>query len=135
MGTRSLTLVRSDNKVSDICINIYRQYDGYPKGHGFELAEFLKDFIIVNGIGLNDNHKIANGMDCLAAQIVAHFKTDAGNIYLYPTESRDVGEEYIYNVYLKESELMIEIYDIYENKCIFDGSPKELLVDKLLTRD
>ena len=39
MGTRSLTFVYNDNKKP--IINLYRQYDGYPSGHGAELAEFL----------------------------------------------------------------------------------------------
>ena len=42
MGTRSLTFVKEQNgrKVSTyVCM--YRQYDGYPSGHGLELAEFL----------------------------------------------------------------------------------------------
>jgi len=39
MGTRSLTYVY-DNKEPLVCM--YRQFDGYPSGHGKELAEFEK---------------------------------------------------------------------------------------------
>ena len=71
MGTRSLTFVY-DGK--EPMINMYRQYDGYPSGHGSNLAEFLNSFdAIVNGISVGDNRKIANGMGCLAAQLIAHF--------------------------------------------------------------
>lgn len=52
---------------------MYRQYDGYPSGHGQELADYLKTFRITNGIS-GDPINTANGMACLAAQIVAHFK-------------------------------------------------------------
>ena len=38
MGTRSLTFVYDEQEA---IINMYRQYDGYPTGHGAELAEFL----------------------------------------------------------------------------------------------
>ena len=38
MGTRSLTFVYEDNKP---IVNMYRQFDGYPEGHGQELADFL----------------------------------------------------------------------------------------------
>ena len=81
MGTRSLTYVYEDN-TPIICM--YRQYDGYMSGHGQELAEFLAPFTVVNGLGMGDNAGIANGMGCLAAQLVAHFKVGAGQFYLYP---------------------------------------------------
>ena len=38
MGTRSLTFVYDEDTP---LINMYRQYDGYPSGHGAELADFL----------------------------------------------------------------------------------------------
>jgi len=47
MGTRSLTFVYDEQ---DVIINMYRQYDGYPTGHGAELAEFLGQFRMTNGI-------------------------------------------------------------------------------------
>ena len=48
MGTRSLTFVY-DGK--EPMINMYRQYDGYPQGHGKELADFLNSGTMVNGFG------------------------------------------------------------------------------------
>lgn len=76
---------------------MYRQYDGYPSGHGNELKEFLTPFSVVNGIA-DRSAKVANGMGCLAAQVIAHFKTEVGNIYLEPAGTRDEGEEYIYTL-------------------------------------
>ena len=35
MGTRSLTVIQSNGKEF---FNMYRQFDGYPEGHGMELA-------------------------------------------------------------------------------------------------
>ena len=72
MGTRSLTFVYDEqgNKI----INLYRQYDGYPTGHGQELAEFL------------NNQKMYNGAGDLAALLVAHFKKEPMNFYLYRSE-------------------------------------------------
>jgi hypothetical protein len=97
MGTRSLTFVYDDNR-KVLCM--YRQFDGYPSGHGRELAEFLAGFdAIVNGISLGETRKIANGMGCLAAQLVANFKVDAGGFYLYPTSTKDAGQEYEYHIY------------------------------------
>ena len=51
--------------------------DGYPDGHGQELADFLTGFQVVNGIGGDDEinyPKLANGLGCLAAQTIAHLK-------------------------------------------------------------
>jgi hypothetical protein len=97
MGTRCLTRVFDFKGAEIICL--YRQFDGYPDGHGAELREFLDGFKIVNGLN-NLTGKIANGMGCLAAQLVAHFKADhgPGGFYLYPPGAKDVGEEFVYEV-------------------------------------
>jgi hypothetical protein len=101
MGTRSLTFVYDDETP---IINMYRQYDGYPTGHGAELAEFLAPFTMVNGISTVETRKVANGMGCLAAQLVANFKSEAGGFYLYPTSAVDCGQDYEYHVYHNGSE-------------------------------
>lgn len=107
MGTRSLTIVEEVGG-AEICV-LYRQYDGYPAGHGAELKSFLEGLQIVNGLGLGDQKRMANGMDCLAAQLIAHFKTEPGGFYLYPAGSRDCGEEYIYTVYTDGGKLMVRV--------------------------
>lgn len=99
MGTRCLTVV-NDEIGREIGV-LYRQMDGYPEGHGEELRKFVGSRIIVNGLSggpWNEDNGVANGMGCLFAQIVAHFKTEAGMFYLYPPGTRDYGEEYIYTV-------------------------------------
>lgn len=98
MGTRCLTVIEDDQGTE--LLVMYRQYDGYPEGHGAELKSFLKGFKVINGISDPHATKTANGMGCLAAQIVSHFKQQfpLGGIYLYPAGTRDCGEEYIYRV-------------------------------------
>ena len=118
MGTRSLTFVY-DRDEPVVCM--YAQYDGYPSGHGLELANFLLSLTVVNGLGMNDN-KVANGMGCLAAQLIAHFKSEPGGYYLYPMNSRDVGEEYTYHIHLDNVSIIS-----YNNREIFNGSWKEFL--------
>jgi hypothetical protein len=102
MGTRSLTLFQdysADGNLQEIVV-LYRQMDGYPTGHGQELKNFLTPFILVNGIvSPIEGKKIANGMSCLAAQTIAHFKTDVGGFYLYQAWTRNCDEEYIYTIY------------------------------------
>ncbi len=98
MGTRSLTFVYDNDRQA--VINMYRQFDGYPSGHGLELAEFLNSFdAVVNGTPVGDKRKLANGMGCLAAQLIANFKTGVGGFYIYPVTAKDCGQEYEYHVY------------------------------------
>jgi len=97
MGTRSLTILKGRSN-EEIAV-LYRQFDGYTKGgHGQELAEFLSGFEMVNGMTGDEGPKFANGPDCLAAQIIAHFKQQPGQFYLHPAGTRDIGEEYTYTV-------------------------------------
>lgn len=98
MGTRSLTMVYTEDY--EVIMNMYAQWDGYPSGHGAELAEFLNSFeAVTNGIRVGEERKTANGMGCLAAQLVAHFKGSVGSFYLYPTTAKDCGQEYEYHIY------------------------------------
>jgi hypothetical protein len=96
MGTRSTTIIMSGEH--ELC-RIYRQFDGYPDGHGVDLAK-LCDVEIINGMrGDEKMGTHANGMGCLAAQVVAGLKDKIGGIYLEPTGG-DVNDwcEYIYIV-------------------------------------
>jgi hypothetical protein len=98
MGTRCLTFVYDGDTA---VINMYRQFDGYPEGHGQELSEFLLQFdAIVNGMAFNESRKVANGMGCLAAQMIAHFKQTPGSFYIHPVTDYDCGQEYEYHVYV-----------------------------------
>lgn len=127
MGTRSLTFVYDEDGRN--IINMYRQYDGYPSGHGKDLAEFLEPITMVNGIGATDN-KIANGPGCLAAQLVAHFKDGPGGIYLTPTTEVDCGQDYEYHIATHGEGLTITCQRIegrrpFRRKNIFDGGIEE----------
>ena len=98
MGTRSLTFVYEGDKP---VINMYRQFDGYPSGHGVELAEFLTPMKVINGIGGNQNQpgRFANGMGCLAAQMIAHFKDSVGGFYIHSVTDTDCWQDYEYHVF------------------------------------
>jgi len=133
MGTRSLTKViesytGEDGKTKRETLTcMYRQYDGYLRGHGLELAEWLQKYTIVNGIKLDEERLIANGMSCLAAQMFFHFKDGPGNIYCYPPDSRDCGEEYLYEIENGNENLLITVYDTWNNRELFHGTPQELI--------
>lgn len=115
MGTRCLTVADENKEI--LCM--YRQMDGYPSGHGKELKEAFKGFRITNGIS-GDKTNSANGMGCLAAQIVAKFKDDVGGIYLYASGEREVGEEYVYSISEKDGRIWL---DVLEGEVAFFGLP------------
>lgn len=95
MGTRAITRI-FDNGKEISCI--YRQFDGYPSGHGKELASFLLSRPFVNGI--SGSRHVFNGMGCFAAQLVGHLKKgEAGGIYLYAPGTKDVWEDFTYEVH------------------------------------
>jgi len=122
MGTRSLTFVYEDTgDGQEPVMCMYRQYDGYPSGHGAELAEFLMPIELVNGYGDDaEVNKVANGMSCLAAQIIVHFKKSVGGFYLHaPVLGRDYCQEYEYHVY--EDKVVIQ----NPGEIIFSGTYKE----------
>ena len=103
MGTRSLTTFKEDHNNEEIVV-LYRQFDGYPEGHGIDLFRFLNKMNMVNGIAGGEKRKISNGMSCLAAQMIAYFKDEPGGFYLYRADTRDVGEEYVYTIYVNHND-------------------------------
>ena len=126
MGTRSLTYVWEDDKSNKPFLCMYRQFDGYKEGHGKDLAEFLAPITLINGIGGQKAGEAANGMGCLAAQMVAHFKAPhgIGGFYLHaPDLDQDAGQEYEYHVGPNRVSVYKTVYE-GENDCIFSGSWK-----------
>ena len=134
MGTRALTFVYEGDKP---LVNLYRQYDGYPTGHGAELAQFLSEFHITNGISSGETRRTANGMGCLAAQVVAHFKDSVGGFYIHSVDATECGQDYEYHVYQKDKELRVRVTDrgcnmfgltmSDTNEGIFDGTVAEFV--------
>ena len=133
MGTRSLTTFvetykdNSGKKVKNEIVTMYRQFDGYMEVHGKELADFLAGGKLVNGIRSGDK-VVFNGMGCLSAQVVAHFKDGAGGFYLQRA-NKNSGEEFRYKVIgdFETKEITIEVFEVYNKvKKIFSGSPKQL---------
>ena len=132
MGTRALTFVYEGDKP---LVNLYRQYDGYPTGHGAELAQFLSEFHITNGISSGETRRTANGMGCLAAQVVAFFKESVGGFYIHSVDATECGQDYEYHVYQKDKELRVRVTDrgcnffgltmSDTNESLFDGSVSE----------
>lgn len=140
MSTRSLIIVHDDSLSSlEIC-TIYKHWDGYPQGLGQILFDNFNDFEIVNGLD-GKNPRVANGMGCLAAQIITVLKNlvlnnnkdygMAGDVLILPTGTRDCGEEYIYTFYCNKicgdfmskeyDSLMLRVEKKYFKKIIYEG--------------
>ena len=118
----------------EIRAQIYHHWDGYPERLGCNLAEFLCDFRVVNGLPLNyfEDIKVANGMGCLSAQLVAGLKEEPGQVYIdYPGQDRfDI--EYIYYIWgTEDKDIWMSIFtgphNMEDNKCIFVGTPQKLI--------
>lgn len=134
MGTRSLTVVKNDNG-KDL-LTIYRQMDGYPTGQGNDLAKFLNSRVLCNGLGAprEDGKTWANGLSCLAAQLVAELKNEPGNIYIYPNGSKDCGEEYKYIIAHDGQSFTMKAYRVsYKGVAtlIYNGTAQEFNGEKL----
>ena len=111
--------------VDKIHVQIYNHYDGYPSGLGVTLADYLQDFVVVNGLSTGQG-RVANGVGCLAAQTVQYLKEGPGNIYLHKPSEKD-WEDYEYFIWCKEGHgVWISIFD-YEGECIFVGEPSDLI--------
>ncbi len=130
MGTRSNTLIVDQG---DTLVRMYRQMDGYIEGgHGEDLVEAFGRTKVGNGIPLGGvPDKYANGMDCLAAQVVNHFKDGAGGIYLMkPCTERELfrwdwHEDYTYVLYEEDSTVYVRAYSWRD--LVYDGPLFELL--------
>lgn len=134
MGTRSLTTFierytdEKTGKKKDIkIVTMYRQMDGYPSGMGKDLANFLSSGKMVNGISLQEENIVFNGMGCLAAQAIAYFKDGPGGYYLHRGGTTNCGEQYRYEVIVDEEnpkEIILRCYDVYGKKWIYEGTPQ-----------
>ena len=132
MGTRSLTTFKEDHTDEEIVV-LYRQMDGYPEGHGIDLFRFLNNMNMVNGMKPQEKRKTSNGMSCLAAQMVSYFKDEPGGFYLYRADTRDVGEEYVYTIYVNHNDddnknkIMIKV-----EKTSYDEDFKNRFMEEIL---
>lgn len=132
MGTRSITRVHDEGKDSRVILAVYRQMDGHFEGMGAELTAFLTDMTVVNGINRDthfDSKKVANGMSCLAAQLVAHFKTGIGGIYISDINQK---EEFNYDIYIVgDNQLVLEGHGDNKDKILFVNNSIDLDYDEI----
>lgn len=150
MGTRALLRVY-DFDGSPICA-IYVQFDGYPDGIPLAAMRFIAARKLVNGIG--EDWFVFNGMDDLAAQLIAYLKVMhglnsmrsmkmdipsgadlekliwAGTVYVMPPDVIDAWQEFEYHIKPDGmGGVRVEAYAMGVNarpvEMIFSGSPEE----------
>ncbi len=139
MGTRCNTIVVDES--GEILVNLYRQYDGYPDGHGAELAEFLAGKEIINGIG-DPTAKAFNGLADLAARVVGYFVAskgseetpgydELGGFYLFPTDGQ-LDNDYTYRITAKtgDKEATIECLSYGSKFCKAKASRFDVVARK-----
>lgn len=126
MGTRSITSF-IDEGGSEIC-TLYRQFDGYPYGHGQDLFDALHDAKLVNGLR-RSGHEV-NGMGDLAVQVISYLKVsnsndplEGGGFYLYPPGTDEVGESYRYVIYPSNGDIHLDVF--YYTDKIYSGKIKD----------
>ena len=105
-------------------VTIYVHFDGYPQGLGNDLAEHLTGYRLTHGVS-GDAGKTANGMDCLAAQIVGNLKDMVGNVYLSLDHDSfdDTPVDYLYFISPNEdgSRVDIRVEHRAGKTLLFDG--------------
>lgn len=129
MGTRSIT--KFENDEGEAIAVLYRQYDGYPSGHGADLFDILNDRPVVNGY--SDAKTQINGAASIPILVIRALapEDETGNFYLYPAGTSDMGEEYTYTLSVVENRvwLKIEGYETYDGY-LDDFKPEDIEDDE-----
>ena len=113
MSTRSLTYIHemTDESLTGenlVCV-FYRQADGYPSGHGQDLADWLKGKTLVNGKGPKfDRKTMFNRAGTMAVKLVNHIQDIAGAELMFG-QSFDCGQDHDYHVYFRGGEFWIKL--------------------------
>jgi len=135
MGTRSLTRIYDNG---ELLLQLYKQYDGYPSGWGLQLARYLSGGKAVNGYGSDSElHKIWNGADDLAAQLIVRFKTKVGGLYVVSPKASDCGQEYEYEIHVNGPVVLLDIYECHSSGRVlrYHGNPADLISELVPVND
>ena len=108
MGTRALIHVKEEpygGKAPKTLMTLHNSFDGYPEGLGNDIKNCCPTKM-VNGISLGHMEGgvggYANGMGCLAMQLVRGLKEQGstiGGLYAYPPDTPVTDQEYVYTLY------------------------------------
>jgi len=103
MSTHAIVHFKTGGYQSDTILTIYRHYDGYPGGLGMDLKIILEDCPWESGYG----PLIAFLTDQGAGQM------NKGNVSIFPPDAEDVGEKYIYTIFLRNDEIHMRVENVF----------------------
>lgn len=115
MGTRSITHIKQIPSLGgEVVCSFYRHSDGYPEGHGKEMADFLSGKRVVNGVGSEfDKSSVFNRSGKMAVKLMAALGDSAEVI---PTGHSNYGEEYVYTLWVYASgEVAIDVSCVHSD--------------------
>ena len=118
MSTRASTITYDNNHKQ--LYNHYCHYDGYPDGHGKELAQLLLSCESFSGI--EQTHVYLDGMELIGCEIENNHITHPDIEYLYQVTLGDTITLTITSVDWNDS-----WKQILDKKPIFKGTPKEFI--------
>jgi len=127
MSTRSVTHIhqmKSLGSNESVVCSFYRHSDGYPTGHGDDLAKWLKGKGLKNGIGNDfDKSKHFNRAGTMAVKLCNHIQ-DLSGCELVPTGEENDYLDFVYHVYF-DKEFSIKVLSYGKEKTVtaeeFDG--------------
>lgn len=134
MGTRSITRIFSDKNKKYLLVSFYRQFDGFPRTAGLEIAEILKEKEVTSGIE-GDHY---NGIGDLAFRLITELKNknslSPGNLYIVEKNYDTNLVSYVYDIWPtgdKSEYFGQEIGSIgfkcwmpYSEEPLYEGSPE-----------
>jgi len=130
MSTRSLTYIHemTDQYLTGenlVCV-FYRHSDGYPSGHGQDLADWLKDKKLTNGVQFGeDRSNKFNRAGTMAVKLVNHIQDISGAEIIFG-DHFDKGQDHDYHVYFRDDQFWIQLDKMDPVKAIeFDGDSIE----------
>jgi hypothetical protein len=124
MSTRSVTKIYEPESIEPI-VRIYRHPSGHPSVHGMELAAYLAEITVLDGVHCErDLRKQANGMGSLAVGVIGHLTTllEPCRMAIDSVDASDA--EYIYEVHLVDSQLEMIVYQRTQER--WDDPPQQL---------
>lgn len=130
MSTRSVTYIHEiDSLGQEIVCGFYRHSDGYPSGHGQDLADWLKGKKVVNGIGGDFNKSyMFNRCGTMSVQLCAHIQEISGCEMIFQKDY-DAGQDHDYHVFYMNDNFYIKV-DHLDPVCVdeFDGEKIESIL-------
>lgn len=132
--TQAITTIIAKQRAADIdsemLVTIYTHQNGEPQKHGAALHKVLSNIRLVYGLNPREVRHVANGAQCLAAQLVHVFKQQPhsalampvpGGTYLVAPRTTLDGVQYGYEVTVHNIECTLNIVVRDENGQRYNG--------------